>query len=276
MSRSSRCLRRVRGWSAGVRSSMRVGTRFGPADRGGGAGRVWQDDVARGAREAEVGPSGLGVRRRSRQRPGRPLHLPRSRARRGGARRAEGVPMIAAQGVGVADVVRLVSAIARMSEPVIVVLDNAELLNNAECHDMIAELSLRLPPGSQLASARVGRCLSPSRAFARSEASSRSAETISRWMPRNAGTARRCRCSAVGCRCRAARRPNRGLAHWALPGSAGDERRQPPPRGGLDLQRDRPLRCGVPALGVPGPCLEVRRAVPHAHLHPRPDMRSAV
>ena len=58
---------------------------------------------------------------------------------------------IAARAVGVADVVRLVSAIGRMSEPVIVVLDNAELLTNAECHDMIAELSLRLPPGSQLA-----------------------------------------------------------------------------------------------------------------------------
>ena len=58
---------------------------------------------------------------------------------------------IAARAVGVADVVRLVSAIAWMSEPVILVLDNAELLTNAECHDMIAELSLRLPPGSQLA-----------------------------------------------------------------------------------------------------------------------------
>ena len=58
---------------------------------------------------------------------------------------------IATRGVGVADVVRLVSAIARMSAPVFVVLDNAELLSNAECHDMIAELALRLPEGSRLA-----------------------------------------------------------------------------------------------------------------------------
>ena len=73
------------------------------------------------------------------------------------------------------------------------VLDNAELLTNAECHDMIAELALRLPRGLPAgdriatAGARARR-----RASARNDASSRSAETISRWMPR-----RRVHCSTV-------------------------------------------------------------------------------
>ena len=58
---------------------------------------------------------------------------------------------VTTRGVGVADVVRLVSAIARMSQPVLLVLDHAESLTNSECHDMVAELALRLPAGSQLA-----------------------------------------------------------------------------------------------------------------------------
>ena len=65
------------------------------------------------------------------------------------------------------------------------VLDNAELLTNAECHDMIAELALRLPAGlpagDRLATA--GARARPAPPLAAS-ASSRSAETISRWMPR--------------------------------------------------------------------------------------------
>ena len=58
---------------------------------------------------------------------------------------------VTTRGVGVADVVRLVSAIARMSQPVLLVLDHAESLTNSECPDMVAELALRLPAGSQLA-----------------------------------------------------------------------------------------------------------------------------
>ena len=58
---------------------------------------------------------------------------------------------VTTRGVGVADVVRLVSAIARMSQPVLLVLDHAESLTNSQCHDMVAELALRLPAGSQLA-----------------------------------------------------------------------------------------------------------------------------
>ena len=37
-----------------------------------------------------------------------------------------------------------------MDEPVVLVLDNAEVITNPECRDIIAGLALRLPPGSQL------------------------------------------------------------------------------------------------------------------------------
>ena len=41
--------------------------------------------------------------------------------------------------------------IKAMSAPVAIVLDHAEALTNRICHDLVAELALRLPPGSQLA-----------------------------------------------------------------------------------------------------------------------------
>ena len=53
--------------------------------------------------------------------------------------------------VGSADVIRLTNAIASMREPVALVLDNAETITNRECRDMIAELALRLSPGSVIA-----------------------------------------------------------------------------------------------------------------------------
>ena len=46
---------------------------------------------------------------------------------------------------------RLVSAVAAMTQPVALVLDQVELLENRECLDAVAELALRLPAGSQLA-----------------------------------------------------------------------------------------------------------------------------
>ena len=45
---------------------------------------------------------------------------------------------------------RLASAVSAMSEPVAVVLDHLELLDNQECLDAVAELAVRLPAGSQL------------------------------------------------------------------------------------------------------------------------------
>ena len=57
----------------------------------------------------------------------------------------------ASPGTGVADVIRLAASIAAMHEPVALVLDNAEVITNPECRDMIAGLALRLPTGSQLA-----------------------------------------------------------------------------------------------------------------------------
>jgi LuxR family transcriptional regulator, maltose regulon positive regulatory protein len=45
---------------------------------------------------------------------------------------------------------RLASAVSAMTEPVAVVLDHLELLDNRECLDAVAELAMRLPEGSQL------------------------------------------------------------------------------------------------------------------------------
>ena len=45
----------------------------------------------------------------------------------------------------------LVSSIASMSQPVAVVLDQADAVTNPECLDTIAELAVSMPPGSQFA-----------------------------------------------------------------------------------------------------------------------------
>jgi LuxR family maltose regulon positive regulatory protein len=61
--------------------------------------------------------------------------------------------VLASPGVSVAAtaVPRLVAAVSAMTRPVSLVLDHVELLENTECLDAVAELALRLPPGSQLA-----------------------------------------------------------------------------------------------------------------------------
>jgi LuxR family maltose regulon positive regulatory protein len=59
---------------------------------------------------------------------------------------------LAAPGVLVVATVvpRFASAVSAMTEPVAVVLDHMELLDNRECLDAVAELAVRLPAGSQL------------------------------------------------------------------------------------------------------------------------------
>ncbi len=58
---------------------------------------------------------------------------------------------LASPGAALADVVRLASSIAAMDAPVVVILDHVEVLTNPDCRDLVAELALRLPRGSQLA-----------------------------------------------------------------------------------------------------------------------------
>ena len=60
---------------------------------------------------------------------------------------------LAAPGVSVEATVvpRLVAAVSAMTQPVALVLDNLELLENRACLDAVAELTLGLPAGSQLA-----------------------------------------------------------------------------------------------------------------------------
>ncbi len=58
---------------------------------------------------------------------------------------------LASPGAGMANVTPLVTSLSSMHTPVAVVLDNAEALTSRGCRDIIAELAIRLPAGSQLA-----------------------------------------------------------------------------------------------------------------------------
>jgi len=58
---------------------------------------------------------------------------------------------LASFGAGVADVARLCASISAADPPVVVVVDHVESLTNGVCSDMIVELALRFPEGSQLA-----------------------------------------------------------------------------------------------------------------------------
>ena len=58
---------------------------------------------------------------------------------------------LSSPGAGIAGMRALVTSIASMHAPVAVVLDNADALTDRRCRDIVAELALRLPAGSQLA-----------------------------------------------------------------------------------------------------------------------------
>jgi len=58
---------------------------------------------------------------------------------------------LAVPGMGGAAVPRLMAAIASMTEPIGLVLDQAEVVINPQCLDVVTALALGLPPGSQLA-----------------------------------------------------------------------------------------------------------------------------
>jgi LuxR family maltose regulon positive regulatory protein len=58
---------------------------------------------------------------------------------------------LAAPGAEVTVVARLANAMSAMTEPVALVLDHAELLDNRHCLDAVAQLAAQLPSGSQLA-----------------------------------------------------------------------------------------------------------------------------
>jgi len=57
----------------------------------------------------------------------------------------------ASPGAGMAALALLMASIGSMSAPVAIVLDHAEALTNRACRDLVAEMALRLPSGSQLA-----------------------------------------------------------------------------------------------------------------------------
>jgi LuxR family transcriptional regulator, maltose regulon positive regulatory protein len=58
---------------------------------------------------------------------------------------------LAGPGASILDAVsRLAAAMAAMTQPVALVLDHLELLENQECLDVVAELAAQLPTGSRL------------------------------------------------------------------------------------------------------------------------------
>ena len=63
---------------------------------------------------------------------------------------------LATPGAGIGDVAQLVASIASMRKPVALALDHAELVASPACRDVIAELAVCLPVGSQLAIASRG------------------------------------------------------------------------------------------------------------------------
>ena len=69
---------------------------------------------------------------------------------------------LASRGAGIVEVARLTSVVGRMDAPVLLVLDHAEEVTSPASLDMIAELSMRLPEGSQLAIGSAGTYRSPS------------------------------------------------------------------------------------------------------------------
>ena len=89
---------------------------------------------------------------------------------------------LASPGIGIADVVRLVTSIVAMQEPVFIALDNADALTNAAVSRHGGRAALRLPAGSQLAVGGRQSMLAPiPRLRTRTCASSRSGRTISLW-----------------------------------------------------------------------------------------------
>jgi len=68
---------------------------------------------------------------------------------------------LGAPGGGISDLVRLMGSMAAMDAPVHLALDHAEALTSRECRDLVVELAVRLPPGSQLAIAAREQVLLP-------------------------------------------------------------------------------------------------------------------
>ena len=241
------------------------------------AGGLRQDDVAGAVGRAQAAAGGVAVGGRSRQRPDRAPDLSRRGPRSRGADRADGVPVAWLRRVPAwPSITALVASIASMQAPVAVVLDHAEALTNRACRDIIAELALRLPAGSQLAIGSRREVPVPV-SLLRAQGGIVEIGVDDLAMSGTGGTV-----AARGRRCRArrgpsgrARRPYRGLAGGAVPRGAGDQRRI---SRGEQLQLDgrRSLRRRLSPIGVAPTCLACGRVVPHPHVDPRAHVGTAV
>ena len=169
-----------------------------------------------------------GSRSTPRQRSGRAADLPRR-----GLDRVEPIDPAVLRSLGFTGAAsrhasRLAASIASMHEPVALVLDHAEAITNRECRDMITELALRLPAGSQLA---IGSRREVPLPVARLRAQGgiveigvddlAMTEQEARSLLGGAGVER---AEDDG---RRARRAHRGMAGRPLPRRVGDERREP-------------------------------------------------
>ena len=176
----------------------------------------------------------------------------------------------ASLGAGVADVARLASSIGATGAPIVLVIDQVEALTSAECKDMIAELILRLPSGSQVAMGSRHEVPGRSRAFVPRATSSRSERPISPCTPRKPA---RC-CPKPGSNSEPKRSglggQNRRVAGGPLPGGARDERRQceRPASSSASPARDRFMGDYLRTEFL-DPVSRQRRHVPHAYVDPR-------
>ena len=142
---------------------------------------------------------------------------------------------------------RLVSAVAAMTDPVVLVLDHLESLENRECLDAVNELAIGLPAGSQLALAARRPPRLPL-ALLRAQGQMVEVGVAELAMDHGGGPG-----PAGGDRCRAVRRGHDGagradrrVAGGAVPGRAGPQGRRPPPERRGRVHRGRPVRRRLP------------------------------
>ena len=169
---------------------------------------------------------------------------------------------------GLADVPRLGSVMAAMSEPVAIVLDHVEALDQPRVPGRVAELALRLPAGSSSPSAPQDAPLPVPRLRAQGGIVEVGAGDLA--MTRGARPARTAPGvdlteTEVGALVERTEGWPAGLYLAALAMKAGARRATPAPH----VHRRRPLRGRLPALGDPRPRVAGRRVIPHPHVGPR-------
>ena len=172
---------------------------------------------------------------------------------------------------------RLGAALAKMSEQVVLVLDDLHLLDNPASLDAIEALTRHVSEGSQMALSARGRAGAPAGSVAGAwpgagDRAGRPAHGRSGGAP----AAERGRRGPAGCRRRRAHRAHRGLARRPLPRRAVDQGPGTQGQGRGDVLGERPARVRLPEVGVARPPGCGRSSLPHAYRRSRADVRAAL